>query len=970
MKPWCELLVGLFLGTVIAVPVKAQITPDGTTNTSLTPTDNGIRIDGGDQRSCCLGHRVGYNLFHSFREFSVINGTEAFFNNGSDIVNIFSRVTGGDVSRIDGLIRANGKANLYLINPAGIIFGENASLNIGGSFLGSTANSIVFPEGEFLATDGDHPPILTINMPIGLTFGNNPGEIAVNASNLQVNNGEAFVLLGGNVSIAGAEITAPGARIELGGVAEFGQVSFNLQQSGEDFGIDSISFPEGVARADVTLTNGVEVNVRAAGGGSISVNGRNIKISGGELGGSSLIAGIASESRSTEAVAGDITLNATNDITVSQGSRIFNRVEESGVGNSGGINITTTNLFLTEGSVVNASIFGEGNGGTININASGTISADKVDQDGLGSGIFSQVGERGVGNSGGINITTTKLFLRQGGQVTASTFGDGNAGAITIKASDTISADGADQHGSNSGIFSQVGERGMGNSGGINITTTKLSLTQGGRVSASTFGDENAGAITIKAFDTISADGEDQDGGANSGIFSQVGERGMGNSGGINITTTKLFLRQGGRVSASTFGDGNSGAITIKAFDTISADGEDQDGGANSGIFSQVRNTGMGNSGGINITTTKLFLRQGGQVTASTFGDGNAGTISIQAFDTISADGEDQDGFNSGIFSTVEKKAIGTGGGIDITTAKLLLRQGGQVTASTFGDGNAGTITIKASDTISADGADQDGFNSGIFSTVEEFGKGNANDIKIYTNNLYLTNDAEISVESLGQGNADNLYIQANSLALSTGAALSASTPVGIGGNITLQIADNLTIRDNSTISAEALEDADGGNITIDADFVIAFPNQNNDIIARAAEGIGGEINITTNGIFGIEERNSQPPNNTNDLDASSDIGLDGEVLINQPDVNPTEALEELPSDVVDVTRLVAQNLCQQGKGSEFIVTGKGGKAPSPSQVRNGEISEIDLVEPAPTSPPTPLLPERGALDHDSQQII
>ncbi len=838
MKPWCELLVGLFLGTVIAVPVKAQITPDGTTNTSLTPTDNGIRIDGGDQRSCCLGHRVGYNLFHSFREFSVINGTEAFFNNGSDIVNIFSRVTGGDVSRIDGLIRANGKANLYLINPAGIIFGENASLNIGGSFLGSTANSIVFPEGEFLATDGDNPPILTINMPIGLTFGNNPGEIAVNASNLQVNNGEAFVLLGGNVSIAGAEITAPGARIELGGVAEFGQVSFNLQQSGEDFGIDSISFPEGVARADVTLTNGVEVNVRAAGGGSISVNGRNIKISGGELGGSSLIAGIASESRSTEAVAGDITLNATNDITVSQGSRIFNRVEESGVGNSGGINITTTNLFLTEGSVVNASIFGEGNGGTININASGTISADKVDQDGLGSGIFSEVADTGMGNSGGINITTTKLFLRQGGQVTASTFGDGNAGAITIKAFDTISADGEDQHGSNSGIFSQVGER------------------------------------------------------------------------------------------------------------------------------------GMGNSGGINITTTKLFLRQGGQVTASTFGDGNAGTISIQAFDTISADGEDQDGFNSGIFSTVEKEAIGTGGGIDITTAKLLLRQGGQVTASTFGDGNAGTITIKASDTISADGADQDGFNSGIFSTVEEFGKGNANDINIYTNNLYLTNDAEISVESLGQGNADNLYIQANSLALSTGAALSASTPVGMGGNITLQIAENLTLRDNSTISAQALKNANGGNITIDADFVIAFPNQNNDIIARAAEGIGGEINITTNGIFGIEERNSQPPNNTNDLDASSDIGLDGEVLINQPDVNPTEALEELPSDVVDVTRLVAQNLCQQGKGSEFIVTGKGGKAPNPTQVRNGEISEIDLVEPAPTSPPTPLLPERGALDHDSQQII
>ncbi|MDJ0593919.1 MAG: hypothetical protein QNJ72_28735 [Pleurocapsa sp. MO_226.B13] len=105
-------------------------------------------------------------------------------------------------------------------------------------------------------------------------------------------------------------------------------------------------------------------------------------------------------------------------------------------------------------------------------------------------------------------------------------------------------------------------------------------------------------------------------------------------------------------------------------------------------------------------------------------------------------------------------------------------------------------------------------------------------------------------------------------------------------------------------------------------------------------------IDITTNSIFGLEERSSTPENNTNDIDASSEFGLDGTVAINELDVNPVEGLEELPTEVIDVTRLIAQSLCQQGDLSEFIVTGKGGIAPSPNQPREWEVNEVDLVEP------------------------
>ncbi|MBE9209619.1 S-layer family protein [Nostoc sp. LEGE 06077] len=648
--------------------VYAQVIPDNTLNTA---------VSAGSTYTITNGTRVGNNLFHSFSQFSIPSKGSAVFNNATDIQNIFSRVTGGNVSNINGSISAQGNANLFLINPAGIIFGQNASLNIGGSFVGATANSIKFADGvEFSVTNSSATPLLTMSVPIGLQMGSNPSPITVqgtghaltavsslspitqnpSASELRVKPGKTLALVGGNLNLTGATLNAPQGRLELGSLSGVGMVSLNPISQGYQLGYES-----GQSFADIHLTQkslltvGALPSVGALNAGSVQLQGKHIQISDGSIIFSKNLGNVAGGEIFLQASEGIEIVGTTANAKIRSGIR----TEGLNTGTGSHIHIITPHLTLSQGAGVNSNAFGSAASGDIQIDA-GTVEISgfsAINPTGVTSLTTSSRTAKSAGN---LSINTNNLLVSNGAAISSITFANGSTGQVTIRSQNTtVTGDNP------AGLYSNISAitYGKGNAQTLTLDTNRLQILNGGVVATTSFLIGQAGNLNINATESILIDGYSQanNSSINSAVlFPQALIQKLfnlpnvlsANAGTVNITTPTLTLTNGGVVSVTNQGTGDGGNIKIAA-NKIFLDSQGS-------IQAQ---TASGEGGNMTLQISDLLLlRHNSLISATSAGTGNGGNISIHAPVMIGLE-------NSDIVANAVK---GKGGNIDITTQGII----------------------------------------------------------------------------------------------------------------------------------------------------------------------------------------------------------------------------------------------------------------------------------------------------------
>ncbi|MBE9094152.1 filamentous hemagglutinin N-terminal domain-containing protein [Tychonema sp. LEGE 07203] len=883
-----------------------QIVPDGTlgpeSSRAVSDTINNLpsdRITGGATR--------GSSLFHSFGEFNIKEGRGAYFANPSGIANIFTRVTGGKSSNILGTLGVLGNANLFLINPKGIVFGPNARLDLRGSFVGSTADSVVFDNGfEFSSTNPQTSPLLTVNIPVGLRFRDNPGTIVnqstatgksnlpaspvpipiTNRVGLAVEPGQTLALIGGDIQIPGGNLTANGGQILLGSAASPGLVNLALT-SGPQQGSLSLNYDNIQNFGNIQISDGTLINTSGTGGGRVELKG------------------------------GNVTLDGARFYAITLGN-IDGR----------GIDIDAQKLRSQNGTQFSTLTLGDGAGGNINFRA-----ADSIEMSGLGVDAFQQVaitylvsgttdpfdplftlfnGSAGAGAGGSITFDTGRLLLNNGVLGSGITFGGGRGGNLIVRAN-TFEMVG-------SGINNGTAKESTGAGGGITVDVSRLIMRDGSLLGTTSYSSGPSGSINVKAAESVELFNSGPRTVVSTGI-STLSIGSTGRAGNINIDTKRLSLSDG---SAFTLGTGvlvgrflfsqdggPAGNLTVRATESVEISG-----------ISQVLTSGIQNAsaltsatlsssrgGDIRVDTPSLIVRDGGIVSTSSLGAGDVGNITVNA-DRIQVSGSG----NNGLFvSTIDASVGKTFGSNPDATA------------------NAGSLNLTARD------------------------------------RLTVAKGATITVQATGTGRAGNINVVANSIGLDNKARIDGTTVSGTGANINLQSQD-IQLRRGSRITTDA-GNSDGGNININSGILVALPQENSDITANARTAAGGRVSVNVPSVFGFSAVTREQVRSRLNLDdaqfadlqvsptsllGSSDIAaisqsggpaLQGAVTFGASGVNPAQGLVELPQNVVDPAALIAANPCIEGGENEFTVTGKGGVPASPNDVLSSEPAPFPWVE-------------------------
>ncbi|MBK4729454.1 S-layer family protein [Oxynema sp. CENA135] len=883
------------------------------------------------------GARRAGNLFHSFREFNIGDGQAVWFANPPGVKNILMRVTGNNPSNIFGTLGVRGSANLFSLNPNGFIFGGNARLDLRGAFVATTAEAIALSDGSlfgaFPGSNADTAPLLSVAVPTGLQYGGNPAPIQFQQADLDLSPGQNVTFLGGDVRFADSRLRAPGGRIELGGLSGSGAIALN-----------PFVPSEGSGRADLSLVNS-DLNVLAGGGGEIAIRAGNV-----ELIASSLDAGLFNGLGGPGAVAGNIEIEATGALVLRENSRIVNTVLPSAIGRGGDIAIAADSAIVRD-SIVATESASQGDAGNIAVAVSGLLDLASTEPfRGRPPQFQGGPQDTTIANSDNppMRFNTLLTTIARGG-------GTGNAGQLTVSAGE-IRLDGRVR------LSSET--ESAGNGGELFLETRSLVVTGGALVSSLAAGSGNAGNITIRA-DTIDLSDRGNNFNLSGGIIATVSRRASrGNGGNIAIETRRMTVRESAIVASDLFAEGTGGSITIRASERLTLIGQEE-GKPVSQLVTAVQRSGRGNGGDILVETQRLVLRDGAKIDVGTEGIGDGGNLTLRASERIELSGVSAQGFTSRLVAQSDRDAVGVGGDIVVDTSELVLRDGAQISAATFGESDGGSVFVRARKSVTAIGGfpvsastvdnlsefvrDESGqrYPSGIFASSP--GSGNVNALRVETGRLEVGDGAQLSVSSDNRGAAGNLSVVAEQLRLNRG-TLTADTVEGDRANIVLQVPD-IQLRGRSQIGTNARGNATGGNIEIATQTLLAL--ENSDITANAQESFAGRVEISAVGIFGTQFRPRPTPRS--DITASSQLGpqFRGIVELNTPEVNPASGLVLTPDSFQDPLEQVVSG-CPATRGNRFTIAGRGGLPEDPRQFLLGQGAVRDFhfyASETPTSP-------------------
>ena len=858
----------------------------------------------------------------------------------------------GLASGIFANTQGSGNAGLVRLNSPLINLNEGAEISSSTSGIGGNAGGVELTSTQLISLDAS-----LVSSAVEIGAEGNGGGINIETGSLSVTNGARL-------------------STNTAGIGDAGTITIIAQ--------DNITFA-GINNQGQGILGGVFSSVEPTGEGTslgISIDTGSLLVTNGAIISSSTL-GIGEAGRIDISAQDTIIFEGVNPEGIFpvilpgidiQGvpSTIISLLAPNAQGRGGDINIETDSILVRNGAILSSSTFGLGDAGNITINARDQIeitnlaqvtaatdsfaqgNAGKLDLSAINSieiensSVFVTVESQSIGNAGSVFLNAATVSLEDNGRVSSSSAGLGNAGEVDIIAVREITIN-------NSEASSAIIVRGVGDAGSVNLDSPAIFVSNGSTLSSSTAGIGNAGAVNLTSEEQIILN--------HSNITSNVISGAIGNAGGVFINTDLLNLTQGTEISSATTGIGAAGNVIINAQKQIVLDA--------SRVSSAVEFGAVGNGGNLDFTTKELSLTNEAEVSASTSGQGNGGRITILATDEVFLD-------NSQISAAINEGA-GTlervvGGEIEIITDTIILTNGAQIIASTVAEGNAERIFIQGknlslnqgSQLLTTTASEFDAgdivleiddsillsdLGTGLFASTEELSGGGGGNIIIDPISVIIKDGAGIAVNSLGTGEGGVIELQADSLTLDNEAFITAATTSNQGGEITLQVQDLILIRRNSQITATAGTEGaggDGGNININAQFIVGVPSENSDITANAFEGKGGNINITTSGIFGLDFR----PELTllSDITASSEFGVAGNVEINNPDVDPTSGLIELPANLVDAESLVSHNVCafedeKIAGGSSLVITGRGGLPPNPNEPLSSTTAIVEWAQ-------------------------